>query len=137
MSLFVLIDNPTPPPAQKKSGFAKAANMVIFIVMIVVAVMIFFGQKIMMGKRYKVSDTKSVNYSEKATQEDAKKVGEALKGDGYFSGKNHADVLLKKGNKEGTVLSFVGTWNWKVLRPRVQSGHTSSARNEEKVVASE
>ena len=65
-----------------------------------------------MGTRYKVSETESVNYSKKATEDDAKKLGEALKANGYFSGKQ-VYVLLSKDEKEGTVVSFVGSWDWK------------------------
>jgi hypothetical protein len=108
------MESPPPsPPIQKSSSFAKKANTVIFVVMIILVAMIYFGQKLMMGTRYKVSENESVNYSEKATEDDAKKVAEALKADGYFSGKNKADVLLKKTDSEGTVVSFVGSWNWK------------------------
>jgi hypothetical protein len=98
----------TPPPKPHKwAGAANKANKVIIVIAILVVGMIFLGQKIMMGKRFKVSDKESVNYSEKATEEDAKKLGEILKSTGYFDGSKEVDVLLKKGEKEGTVVSFV------------------------------
>ena len=103
----------SPLPAQKSDKVARAtriaekAKNIIIIIAVLVGLMIYFGQKIMMGKRYKVSDKESVNYSEKATEEDAKKLGEILKADGYFDGSKEVDVLLKKGEKEGTVVSFV------------------------------
>ncbi len=106
-------DTPTPPPADQPDKKARAtriaekAKNIIIIIAVLVAVLIYFGQKIMMGKRYKVSDKESVNYSEKATEEDAKKLGEILKTGGYFDGSKEVDVLLKKGDKEGTVVSFV------------------------------
>jgi hypothetical protein len=101
------------PKTQKWAGAANKANKVIMVIAIIVVGMIFLGQKLMMGKRYKVTEKESVNYSEKATEEDAKKLGEVLKAEGYFSGKNEKDVLLKKEEKEGTVVSFVGDWNAK------------------------
>lgn len=82
-------------------------NKIIAVIAIIVVGMIFLGQKLMMGTRYKVSDKESVNYSEKATEADAKKLGEILKVDGYFDGSKEVDVLLKKDEKEGTVVSFV------------------------------
>jgi hypothetical protein len=48
-----------------------------------------------------------VNYSEKATEADAKKLGDYLKTIGYFNGSSEKDVLLMMGGKEGTVVSFV------------------------------
>ncbi|MEZ0273775.1 MAG: hypothetical protein ACAH88_02630, partial [Roseimicrobium sp.] len=36
---------------------------------------------------------------------------EVLKAQGFFTGKKAADVLLKRSDKEGTVVSFVGEWN--------------------------
>jgi hypothetical protein len=108
---------PTPTPAaaspKKSSSFARIASIVIAVVMVIVFGMIVLGRKTMMGKRYKVSETESVNYSGNATEEDARKVGEALKADGYMSGKKKVDVLLKKDDKDGTVVSFVGYWDWK------------------------
>src|SRR5207249_3940720 len=86
---------------------ANKANKVIVVIAIIVVGMIFLGQKLMMGTRYKVSAKESVNYSEKATEDDAKKLGEILKANGYFDGAKEVDVLLKKGEKEGTVVSFV------------------------------
>ena len=41
------------------------------------------------------------------TEADAKKLGDFLKGIGYFDGSSEKDVLLKKGGEEGTVVSFV------------------------------
>ena len=105
---------PTPAaPSSKASRVGKIATRVITILLILLLAMIFIGQKIMLGTRYKVSDKESVNYSGKATETDARVVGEALKADGYFSGEHKVDVLLKKDDKEGTVVSFVGDWNWK------------------------
>jgi hypothetical protein len=106
------MDNPenTPAKSEKVARVAGAAEKVkkwVAIIAIIVVALIFFGQKIMMGTRYKVSDKESVNYSEKATEEDAKKLGDILKAAGYFDGSKEVDVLLKKGDKEGTVVSFV------------------------------
>lgn len=103
------MDNPTPQPEKtaRVTGFAAKARKWIAVVGIIVFALIFFGRKAMMGTRYKVSEQESVNYSEKATEEDAKALGDILKGNGYFSGTKRVDVLLKKGGKEGTVVSFV------------------------------
>lgn len=101
----------TPTPKSDKvtrvAGIADKAKKWIAVVALLVVAMIYFGQKIMMGTRYKVSDKESVNYSEKATESDAKKLGDILKADGYFDGSKEVDVLLKKEEKEGTVISFV------------------------------
>ncbi len=99
------------PAAPKGTSIAKKVNTVVYIILILVIALIYFGQKIMMGKKYKVSDKESVNYSEKATEADAKMLAEVLKADGFFSGTKEVDVLLKKDDKEGTVVSFVGDWN--------------------------
>lgn len=89
------------------SGVAEKVKKVIAVIAILIVVMVYFGNKIMMGKRYKVSDKESVNYSEKATEEDAKKLAGILKANGYFDGSKEVDVLLKKNEKEGVVISFV------------------------------
>jgi hypothetical protein len=107
------MSTPTTDSAPKQSRFAKIATTVISVVFVIAMAMAFLGQKMMMGKKYKVSDKEAVNYSGNATEEDAKKLGDALKADGYLSGKNSVDVLLKKDDKEGTVVSFVGNWDWK------------------------
>lgn len=65
----------------------------------------------MMGTKFPVSEVESVNYSGQATEDDARKLGEVLKAQGVFTGKKEADVLLKKDEKEGTVVSFVGNWD--------------------------
>ncbi len=69
------MDTPdTPPPAENPDKKARATRVadtgksIIIIIAVLVGVMIYFGQKLMMGKRYKVSDKESVNYSEKATE---------------------------------------------------------------------
>ncbi|MEO6753045.1 MAG: hypothetical protein ABIP85_14795 [Chthoniobacteraceae bacterium] len=95
------------PKSEKVARVAGKANKVIAIIGIVVVALIFFGQKVMMGTRYKVSDKESVNYSQKATEADAKMLGDILTANGYFNGKKEVDVLLKKEEKEGTVISFV------------------------------
>ncbi len=107
------MSTPTTDSPQQSSGFAKIAGTIIAIVMVIVMALAFLGQKMMMGKKYKVSDKEAVNYSGNATEDDARKLGDALKADGYLSGKNNVDVLLKKDDKEGTVVSFVGNWDWK------------------------
>ena len=99
----------SPPtiPARKGNLISK----ILAVVAIIVMGLIFLGQKTMMGKRYKVSEMESVNYSGKATEDDAKKLGEILKGNGYFGGTHVMDVLLKK-DDQGTVLSFVLNERW-------------------------
>lgn len=106
-------ETPPPPPADQPDKKARATRVaekvknIIIVVAVLVGLLIYFGQKIMMGKRYKVSDKESVNYSKGATEQDAKKLGEILKAAGYFDGSKEVDVLLKKEEKEGTVVSFV------------------------------
>ncbi len=96
--------------AERTARMNRVANKVkkvLVIIMLLVVVLIYFGNKIMMGKRYKVSDKESVNYSANATEEEAKKLGDILKTEGYFDGSKNVDVLLKKDDKEGTMISFV------------------------------
>ncbi len=107
------MDNAPAPAPSKATRFGSIATKVISVIAILVIAMIFIGQKLMMGTKYKVSDKESVNYSGNATEADAKNLDEALKANGYMSGKNAVDVLLKKDDKEGTVVSFVGEWDWK------------------------
>ena len=110
-------ETPPPPPADqadkkaRRTRIAEKVKNIVIVIAALVGVMIYFGQKLMMGKKYKVSDKESVNYSDKATEDDAKKLGAILKADGYFAGTKEIDVLLKKNDKEGTVVSFVGDWN--------------------------
>ncbi|MCE9519453.1 MAG: hypothetical protein K8R87_07870 [Verrucomicrobia bacterium] len=99
------------PAPSKTARYSNIATKVISVIAILVVVLIFFGQKLMMGTKYKVSDKESVNYSAKATEDDAKKLGEILKSVGYFTGTKDMDVLLKK-DEEGTVASFVLTSKW-------------------------
>lgn len=103
------MDHPTPQPEKvaHSTGFAAKARTWIAVIGIIVFALIFFGRKAMMGTAYKVSEQESVNYSEKATEADAKLLGDVLKANGYFDGSKEVDVLLKKGGKEGTVVSFV------------------------------
>ena len=106
------MDNPDNSAAKaektaRMTRIAEKAKKIIAVIALLVVVMVYFGNKIMMGKRYKVSDKESVNYSANATEEDAKKLGGILKADGYFDGSKEVDVLLKKDDKEGTVISFV------------------------------
>ncbi len=106
------MDTPENIPAKSdkpaaSGGFWKKANKWVAVIGIIVAALIFFGRMTMMGTRYKVTDKESVNYSEKATEADAKKLGDFLKAIGYFNATTEKDVLLKMGDKEGTVVSFV------------------------------
>ena len=100
------MDNPS-PTTSKWIGVANKANKVIAVIAILIFAMIYFGQKIIMGKKYKVSEKESINYSGNATEDEAKKLGEMLKKMGLLTGARDADVLLKKDDKEGTVISFV------------------------------
>ncbi len=111
------MDTPSPSSApetskEKWNRWGDKTKKVILVLVVLLVAMIYFGQKIIMGTKYKVSDKESVNYSEKATEDDAKKLGEILKADGYFSGEREMDVLLKKDDKEGTVISFVLSNKW-------------------------
>ena len=99
------------PTPSKPARAGNLISKIVAVVAIIVMALIFLGQKTMMGKRYKVSEMESVNYSGKASEDDAKKLGEILKGNGYFGGTREMDVLLKK-DDEGTVLSFVLNERW-------------------------
>jgi hypothetical protein len=86
---------------------------VLLVVGVVVFGLVMLGRKTTMGTKFPVTELESVNYSQKATEEDARRLGEVLKAEGVFTGKKSADVLLKKDDKEGTVVSFVGNWDLK------------------------
>jgi hypothetical protein len=83
---------PAPPSSRQWTNITR----IIFIVVVLLSVLAYFGQKMKMGKRYKFSDKKSVSYSGKATEDDAKKLGEILRTEGCFNGKKEMDVLIKK-----------------------------------------
>lgn len=85
----------------------------LIVVVAILSLVTVFSQWNKMGKKFKVSDKESVNYSGEATEEQAKALGEALKSFGFFDGQSEKDVLLKRG-PEGTVVSFVmqeGKWD--------------------------
>src|SRR5258706_5202796 len=100
------MDTPENTPAKsdkvaRSTGFWEKAKKWVAVIGIIVVAMIYFGQKLMMGTRYKVTDKESVNYSEKATEADAKKLGDFLKAINYFNGSSEKDVLLMMGGKDG------------------------------------
>ena len=100
------------PYGQRK--WVKVMNRTILVAAILVAVMIFWGQHLIRGTAYKVSDKETLYYSGDATEADAKAVAEVLKQAGYFNGKEAAEVLFKKDAKEGRILSFMmpdGAWD--------------------------
>ena len=105
------IETPS-PKVEKTAGFLTKMNKVVAVVAIIVVVMIFFGRKTLMGKRYKVSEVESVNYSGAATEEQAKQLGDALKSVGYFSGSKEIDVLFKKEDSGESIISFVLNGRW-------------------------
>ncbi len=82
------------------------------ILMAIVGLLIYFGQKVIMGTPYKASATETVNYSGKATEADARKLADVLKAEGYFGGGRNLDVLLKKEDNGRTIVSFVVTNGW-------------------------
>src|SRR5438132_12742860 len=96
---------PASPPAPSSRKWTNI-NRILIIVVLLLSVLAYFGQKMKMGKRYKVTDKESVSYSAKATEDDARKLGEILKADGYFDGKKEVHVLIKKDDKEGALISF-------------------------------
>jgi len=100
-----------PAPA-KPSRVAGRIKVIVAVLAMLVVVMIYFGQKVMMGKKFAVSDKESVNYSGSATEDEARRLGDVLKSVGYFTGSRSSDVLLKKDAKEGTVVSFVLNGKW-------------------------
>ena len=96
--------------AVSKSFWQRVSNIVV-IIGVLVGIMIWYGRTSIMGTRFEVSKNESVNYSGDATEEDARKLGEALKTAGYFDGSKPVDVLLNR--KEGkTTVSFVVGTNW-------------------------
>ena len=95
------------PKIQKSSNLAGKLRTIVTIFAVLVFALIFLGRKLMMGTKYKVSDKETIGYSEKATEEDAKKLAEILKANGIFAGSKSVDVLLKRHDKEGLVISFI------------------------------
>ena len=95
------------PKIQKSSNLAGKLRTIVTIFAVVVFALIFLGRKLMMGTKYKVSDKETIGYSEKATEDDAKKLAEILKANGIFTGSKSVDVLLKRHDKEGLVISFI------------------------------
>lgn len=101
-------------PMHMQPKWYRYGMRIMVVLGVLLALMIWWGQSLIEGKRYKVSDKEIVGYSGDATEADAKQLGEALKQVGYFDGKAPAEVLLKKDAKEGRVLSFVmpeGSWD--------------------------
>ncbi len=94
------MSNPSRPKWQRYISYTLAA------VSIIVFLLIVMGRKEMMGTKYKVSETESVNYSGTATEEDARKTGDVLKEIGFLKGERQVDVLLKK-EPAGFIVSFV------------------------------
>ncbi len=90
----------------------KKLGSIVVILAAVVSLLAYFGRSAMLGTRYKVSEKEAVNYSGKATEDDARKLGEVLKKEGYFTGTSSKDVLLKKDPKDGTIISFVIVKGW-------------------------
>lgn len=87
-------------------GWQRYLSYAVSIVGVVVFLLILIGRKEMMGTRYKVSETESVNYSGQATEEDARKTGEILKEIGFLRGEHKVDVLLKK-QSGSFIVSFI------------------------------
>src|SRR5580765_44422 len=73
----------------------------------------YIQRKIQLGTKLKYSDKESIHYTGSTTEEDARALGDALKGVGFFKGEREIDVLLNK--KDGaTTASFVvqdGKWD--------------------------
>lgn len=100
-----------PEPA-KRSRWGARIGIAVSILALLVVVMVYFGQKLMLGTKFAVSDKEAVNYSGDATEADARRLGGVLKTIGYFTGARETDVLLKRDAKEGTIVSFVLTSRW-------------------------
>jgi hypothetical protein len=110
---------PASPPPDKKEKWNRIGsrmNKIIAVVAIIIFAMIFFGRKLMMGTKYNVTSKETVNYSKKATESDAKKLGELLQTLKVFDGTKERDVLLSVDEKEGTVISFVFSGNKRMKR---------------------
>jgi hypothetical protein len=103
---------PSVPPARKPTPkWLRILSGIVAIVCIAVTLLIWFGQKSMMGTKYAVSDKESVNYSGSATAQDAQALGEALKKIGFFDNTKATDVLLHT-DQTGTAVSFVVDRGW-------------------------
>ena len=81
-------------------------SIAVLVIGLLMAVLIFIGRRDMMGARYEVSPKEAINYSAAATEDDARKLAEALREIGFFDGSREVDVLLRK-EDNATILSFV------------------------------
>jgi hypothetical protein len=99
-------------PAPKKKSWAAIISVVVTLLIVAAALLAWLGHKSQMGTALKVTEKETVNYSGKATEADAKLLGEELKKMGYFiNSSQEKDVLLRK-DDEGTTVSFVVGDNW-------------------------
>ena len=103
---------PSVPPARKPTPkWLRILSGIVAVVCIAVTLLIWFGQKSMMGTKYAVNDKETVNYSGSATVQDAQALGEALKKIGFFDNTKATDVLLHT-DQTGTAVSFVVDHGW-------------------------
>jgi hypothetical protein len=103
---------PSVPAARKPTPkWLRILSGIVAVVCIAVTLLIWFGQKSLMGTKYAVSDKETVNYSGSATAQDAQSLGEALKKIGFFDNTKATDVLLHT-DQAGTAVSFVVDRGW-------------------------
>jgi hypothetical protein len=91
----------------------KGLFTLISLLLVGVSLLAYLGSNANKGTKFPVTAKEFINYSEAATEQDAKGLGEALQEIGYFTGEKEKEVLL---HKEGaaTVISFVvkdGKWD--------------------------
>jgi len=108
----LMTEENTPAAPARSSKWLQRISMIIIIGFAVISLMIYLGRSSMMGTKLAVTEKESVNYSGSATEADAKVVGEVLKEIKYFNNETEKDVLLKKDEKAGTVVSFVVVRDW-------------------------
>jgi hypothetical protein len=89
----------------------KIISRLLVVFAVVIMVLTFLGRSSMMGTRYQVTDYEAVNYSENATEADAKQLGEILKQIGVFTGEKRGEVLLRR-DDQGTTVSFILKTKW-------------------------
>ena len=102
---------PVPPARKSTPKWVRILTGIVAIVSIVVAGLIWFGNRSIMGTKYAVTEKENVNYSGSATAQDAQALGEALKKVGFFDNTKGKDVLLHT-DQTGTAISFVVGHGW-------------------------
>ena len=107
----------------KVAGKVVLGIVLAFVLWVAVLVVIDFNK---LGSTYQVSDKETVRYMGKATEDEARRVADALRESGYFDNTKTLDVILRKDEGAPTTLSFVVGGNWNT--PKVIDDFTRIGR---------